>query len=316
MKPKIGIALGGGGARGFAHIGVLQALEAAGIDCDVVSGTSIGALVGAIYASGNIDKLVVASTRIKLTDIPLLLSPAWSTAGMFSGKNALEMLNEFVSVELIEQLPKPFAAVSADLNNAEIVIASHGDLRTAIRASIAIPGVFTPVCQGPRLLVDGGTLDPVPVEAARRLGADVVIAVDLFGAYPLQDPLLYTAPSLLERFPAVTTALGYLRSLSSKIGRSGAAPALEPDEGAIPNIIEMVERTLAVSQQHLTRLRLREHPADVVIAPAVSEVGLLDFHRGSPIIEIGRRAAEQALPRVRDELERRCAISQTGTEHG
>ena len=297
---KVGIALGGGGARGFAHIGVLKVLEEAGISIDIVSGTSIGALVGAVYASGSLDKLLTAATEIKLTDIPLLMSPSWSLGGIFSGKNALELLQDFVTARRIEELAKPFAAVSVDLKHSSIETFTSGDISQAVRASIAIPGVFTPVCSDGKVLVDGGTLDPVPVRAARALGADIVIAVDLFGAYPAQDPLPDEKPGIVQKYQS---ALTYIRSLSSKLRRSGDGQNQESVTS--PTIIEVIENTLAVSQQHLTKLRFKEYPADVVIAPRISSVGLLDFHRGLPVVDIGARAAREALPAIRACLESR-----------
>jgi NTE family protein len=176
---KLGIALGGGGAKGFAHIGVLKTLVEAGYDFDIVTGTSIGALVGAVYASSNLDKLEEITTKFKLLDIPLLLSPTISRQGLFSGRKIEDLLKELISEYRTEKLQKSFAAVCVDLNKPEIVTIQSGDLVKAVRASIAIPGIFTPIINENQLLVDGGVLEPVPVEAARQLGADFVVAVDL-----------------------------------------------------------------------------------------------------------------------------------------
>lgn len=176
---KLGIALGGGGAKGFAHIGVLKTLTKAGYDFDVVTGTSIGALVGAAYASSNLDKLEEITIKFNNLDIPFLLSPTISKKGLFSGKNIEELLKKAVNKYRIEELPKSFAAVCVDLNKPEIVTVKRGDVVKAVRASIAIPGIFTPVISGDQLLVDGGVLEPVPVEAAKMLGADFIVAVDL-----------------------------------------------------------------------------------------------------------------------------------------
>ena len=176
---KLGIALGGGGAKGFAHIGVLKTLVKAGYDFDIVTGTSIGALVGAVYASSNLDKLEEIITKFNLLHIPFLLSPTISRQGLFSGKKIESLLKELINEYRIEKLPKSFAAICVDLNKYELVTIQSGDLVKAVRASISIPGIFTPIKMGNQLLVDGGVLEPVPVEAAKKLGADFVIAVDL-----------------------------------------------------------------------------------------------------------------------------------------
>ncbi|NIP38156.1 MAG: patatin family protein [Candidatus Dadabacteria bacterium] len=176
---KLGIALGGGGAKGYAHIGVLKTFNKHGIEFDVISGTSVGAFVGAVYASGSLDKLEEIATRFSIIDIPLLLSPTLSKQGFFSGKKIEKILNEIIPESKIQDLPKPFSAVCVDLNKPRIVTLSKGNLVNAVRASIAIPGLFTPIKSGKQLLVDGGVLEPVPVEAARKMGADILVAVDL-----------------------------------------------------------------------------------------------------------------------------------------
>ncbi len=299
---KVGLALGGGGAKGFAHIGVLKALEEAGIHADVVAGTSVGALVGAVYCAGRLERLEERAAAISLTDIPLLLSPSWSFKGLFSGKNAIELLNDIIEFEQIEDLPKPFAAICSDLNRAEVVTLTTGALKEAIRASISIPAVFTPVTRGELLLVDGGLVDPVPVQAARALGAELVIAVDLFGTQPECHSSAPKRGFREKLWPAgLSNALNYLRSVAPK------APKNEdpvPRERAV-SMIDVLELTLAASQRLLTEYRLRENPADIVICPEVHDVGLLDFHRGEPVIELGFAAAKAAVPELEKLLRQR-----------
>ena len=299
---KIGIALGGGGARGFAHLGVIKALSKAGIDCEVVSGTSIGALVGAVYAGGDLEGLEEAACRVSLKDIPLLLSPTLSIKGIFSGKNALELLGDFIDFELIEDLPKSFAAVSVDIRSYDKVVFTEGNLREAVRASFAIPVLFTPVLSADQVLVDGGTREPVPVEDCRNLGADLVIAVDLFGMAPYSEE---TREFDRQLWPAgITNALTYLSSLSAKLPLGNWFERKERAKFRSPNLIDILEGTLAISQYQITQTRLREHPADILIQPNVSHVGLLDFHRGAPIIEIGVKAAEEKIPEILAALEK------------
>lgn len=227
---KLGIALGGGGAKGYAHIGVLKALSKAGIEFDIITGTSVGALVGAVYASGSLDKLEEISTKFSLLDIPLLLTPTISKQGFFSGKKIETLLKQIITESKIEQLPKPFAAVCVDLNTAEIINITNGDLLNAVRASIAIPAIFTPVKSGKKLLVDGGVLEPVPVEAAKKLGADIVIAVDLLSKSKhfrdLQDA---TIVDIIQK-TSIATQQGLTKY---RMGLYPADLVIEPDVSAL-----------------------------------------------------------------------------------
>jgi len=298
---RIGIALGGGGARGFAHIGVLRILQQQlgpiGRKIEVVTGTSIGALVGAVFASGTLEQLAKSANEIKLTDIPRLLSPSWPISGVFSGKNVLELLNEFLTADRIEELPLKYAAVSVDLKRGEPVTHSSGDLKQAIRASIAIPGVFSPVCTNSQVLVDGGICEPVPVLAARELGAEFVIAVDLFGNYSASE----CSPLSSALSSTVNTAMQYVRSIPGmKSFRKDEANA--NNENQLMSLVEVIERSFSIGQAQLTRSRLRESPPDLVIAPALGSVGLLDFHRGTALIEAGGAATEAILPELLQRL--------------
>ncbi|MCH8014537.1 MAG: patatin-like phospholipase family protein [Candidatus Dadabacteria bacterium] len=260
---KLGLALGGGGAKGFAHLGVLEVLTEAGIEFDVVAGTSIGALIGAVYVSGNLDKLKRYAINIGITDIPFLLGPTWPKGGLFSGSYVDKLIDEFVQLENIEDLKKPFAAVCVDLNNAEVVTFTKGNLKRAIRASTSIPGIFKPVIFEDKLLVDGGVLESVPVQAVHNLGADFVVAVDL------------------------------LSDLSMSHGSK---------QRKTPSILEVVQRSSIITQRKITEYKFKENPPDIVIRPPLSEVKVMDFHNGKSIMEIGRVAAQKVIPELLERI--------------
>jgi NTE family protein len=285
---KVGIALGGGGAKGFAHIGVLEVLTEAGIDCQVVTGTSAGALIGAAYCCNKLSEMKAKTKTISLKDIPSILSPAWSMQGFSNGKNALDFLSDFMTVDRIEDLPKSFGATAVDLLKGELVEFSSGDLREVLRSTISIPGLFTPIAIDGRLLVDGGVVEVLPIDLTRKLGADFVIAVDLYGSNA-EAPV-----SLPARKPLWPKGLKSALSYISGNPRGEKAKQL--------NLIKIIEATIAAIQKSSTQLRLREHPADILIQPAVSKVGALDFHRAEPVIEIGRIAAQEILPLLREKL--------------
>ena len=253
---KIGIALGGGAAKGFAHLGVLKVLREAGIEFDVVAGTSIGALVGAVYASGRLEKIESYASSLSRAKLAINLGPTWPARGLFSGNYIDKLVSDFIPVSTIEDLGKPFAAVCVDLKKAEIITFKEGDLHTALRASMSVPGLFKPLIYRDKILVDGGVLESVPVEAVRGLGADFVIAVDLL----------------------------------SDISGSPV------NEGGEWSIVEIVQRSSIIAQRRLSQFRYEKDPPDILITPSVSDVKVVDFHRGPEIIERGVKAAEQVLP--------------------
>lgn len=283
---KIGIALGGGGAKGFAHIGVLRALGEAGVDFDVVAGTSIGALVGAVYVSGKLPELESLSRRYGVTDLPLLLGPTWPSRGLFSGNYIERLLNKIVQVENIEDLGKPFAVLAVDLNKAEVVTFTRGNLYRAVHASMSIPGLFKPVIDGDRMLVDGGVLEPVPVNAVRHLGADIVVAVDLLSNLSPMRGGARTRPVFVD----------YIRSLAEKFYMEDLIKPREREIKYSPSLVDIIQRSSIVAQRRLTEYNFRDNPPDLIIDPPLSHIKTLDFHRGESIIEIGRLAADKVIP--------------------
>ena len=178
-QKKVGLALGSGSARGFAHIGVIRVLEAEGIPIDCIAGTSIGAIVGAVYASGTLPKGEEFLEDFDWKDMTALLDPLFPTSGLLGGKRIEKLLRSFLGSQRIEDFPISFAAVATDVTSGREVVFRQGDAVKAIRASMSLPGIFSPVFLNDRFLVDGALVSPVPVEVARGLGADVVIAVNL-----------------------------------------------------------------------------------------------------------------------------------------
>ena len=252
---KVGIALGGGAAKGFAHIGVIKMLEANGIVPVVVSGTSAGSVVGALYASGmnafDMQQKAVALDEASIRDIRLF------SGGLVQGQKLQDYVNAQVANKPAERLRKPFAAVATQLENGERAVFVRGNVGQAVRASSSIPGVFEPVIIGGKTFVDGGVVSPVPVDAARQLGAEFVIAVDI----------------------------------SSKA--SGQRPT---------SLLGAVNQSIAIMGQRLGEQELAR--ADVVIRPAVLDIGAADFEqRGRAILE-GEKAAMAAMPQIRAGVQR------------
>ncbi len=295
-KPKVGLVLGGGSARGWAHIGVIRALQGAGIEPDIICGTSIGSLVGAAYAAGELDDLetwvksLTWQTVIGLLDFTI-------TAGLIKGIRLIDFFRSRFSDLEIEELQKPFGAVATELATGREIWLREGKVLDAVRASIALPGLFTPVERNGRLIVDGGLVNPVPVSLARAMGADIVIAVDL-SADLMTRRLRKPVPAPVSK-PAGKPGkvASHLSTMLAKLQRGkdkkGAAPA-----PAIPSMLDVIATSINIMQERITRSRLAGEPADVVIQPRLGQMALMDFHRATPAINEGIRATEQAMPQL------------------
>jgi len=307
---KIGIALSGGGAKGFAHIGVLNALDRAGIEIDAVSGTSMGALVGAFYASGKLEELQERASGIRLRDIPLLLSLTISKQGLFSGRNIEKFLSEFLGGEKIERLNRKYAAVCIDLNKGNVITFTKGDLVQAVRASIAIPGVFKPVISKDELLVDGGIIEPLPVHAARDIGSDYVIAVDV-----ISDSINYSIFKENKLGPMQSTINSGLTTLYKYVASAtkiNSDKAKDNEEDMLVSdtigIISIIQRSILINQRKLITKDLLEYPADFIIRPELASLGVSDFHRAKQIIDIGEHAAVQVIKELKAKIRKAIRV--------
>ncbi len=298
---KIGLALGAGGAKGYAHLGIIRALEEAGMEIHLVSGTSIGALVGAIYAAGRFEDMEEFALGIRLSDLPKIFTPAFSKLGFLSGNYINAILKKFIGKENIEDLNIPFAAVAADLDMGERVVFSSGSIESAVRASVAIPGLFTPVVDGNRCLVDGGAVDPVPVEVARDMGAEKVIAVDLISNH---GPFVGSSDikSFFSRFPLRSRLNGmgnYFKSLGNSFYVLGGK---ERNPFSSKTIFDIIQRVSVVTQKRLIELNFQKSPPDILLRPEVSDIGMLDFHKASAGIGAGKKCVENNMHILRDLL--------------
>ncbi len=249
---KVGFALGAGAARGFAHIGVLKSLDQAGIKADVIAGTSAGSLVGVFYAAG-FTPWQIEDVALKVRDIDVADMSAASKRGMFAGEALQKLVNSYVKNVPIESFKIPFGAVATDLRNGDMVLMRNGDAGQAVRASCSIPGVFVPASIGGKELVDGGLTSPLPVQAARQMGADFVIGVDV-GAKP-QNPIqsgLYEV--LLQSFEVMGRALTKSEALQADF-------MIQPDNGKFSSTDfaarkELIQAGYEASESVLVKLKL------------------------------------------------------------
>jgi NTE family protein len=286
-KPRIGLALGSGSARGWAHIGVIRALEERGIKPDLVAGCSIGALVGAAYCDGQLDALEEWVRKLSFWDVVRLMDVRLA-GGLIDGQNLMASFADKLSDIDIEQLPIPFAAVATDLANGREVWLQNGPVPTAVRASIALPGIFSPVQIDNRWLVDGGLTNPVPVSLCRALGADIIIAVnlnsDIVGRH-LKKATEKTDVKEGDR-DLFNQFLKKLNSgiLESKLASWGIG---KKPTTAIPGLFEVMASSINIMQDKITKSRMAGDPPDVLISPCLGKLGLLEFDRASEAIDEG-----------------------------
>jgi len=309
---KVGLALGGGSARGWAHLGVLQALREHGIHPVCVAGTSIGALVGAFCAANKEDLLLEVVTGLNWRQFFRFFGFTFPRSGLVDGRKIEEFIRDQIGAVAIEDLDLPYAAVATDLARGAEVVMDRGDLISAVRASIAVPGMFTPVRRGAALLADGGLVNPVPVDVVRRMGADTVIAVDLnhdvvtnkgigrkkwFGAPPKQTAPAPAAPretpTFIDRLNrAVETFLARTNGGIRKNDAQKPDPELPSD---LPGILETVMAAIVIMTKQITDARLASEKPAIIVRPNLGHINFLEFHRAAEAIAEGRRAAEAAL---------------------
>jgi NTE family protein len=295
-RPSIGLVLGGGAARGFAHIGVLRTLLAKGLVPDIIAGTSIGAVVGGCYAAGKLDEIETWGRSLTRRSLWSYLDVSFSGSALLGGSKLADKIVDAVGDLTIDKLPLRFAAIATEIGTGHEIWITRGKVADAMRASYALPGIFPPVALGDRWLVDGALVNPVPVSVARALGARVVIAVnvntDLFGrGTAVPDLGDVAAPEIVEEAESRGVfGLFSERAMKRQILGSASRPGLST---------VMVE-AFNIMQDRITRARLAGDPPDLLISPRVGRIGLFDFHRAQEAITLGAEAAERALEGFED----------------
>lgn len=291
-RPRVGLALGGGSARGWAHVGVIRALEKAGIRADLVCGTSVGSLVGAAYAAGELDRFEQWLLGMQMKDVVGFFDVSL-TGGLLKGGRVMEFFRRNFVDRPIEELAMPFATVATALNTGSEVWLRDGSTVDAVRASISIPGLFTPVLRDGMTLVDGGLVNPVPVSLARAMGADVVIAVDL--GSDILGRHLTSGPPVAEPSSPIGE---WVRKLQENL--TGLVPAHSSDEPRLPSMHDVLFSSIDIMQVRIARSRMAGEPPDVIVSPRLAHLHLLDFHRAKEAIEEGKCAVEAILHNLRE----------------
>ncbi len=305
-RPRIGLALGSGAARGWSHIGIIDALVEVGIEPDIVCGTSIGSLVGAAYAFGRLAELRQWAQAATWREAVGLMDVRLSGGGLVNGNLIVEWLGGLGITQAIQDCPKRYAAIATDLVSGREIWLQSGAIDEAVRASIAMPGIFSPVRIDDKWLVDGGLSNPVPVSVCRALGADVIIAVnlngDLLGRRFESEPARTTAtapasaPEFLSRV---------LNQLPAGLHEQAAqiVPRLLPHGSSTPGYFEVLTNSINIMQDHITRTRLAGEPPHVMLIPRLRHITMMEFNRAKEAIAEGRRCVEEALPILRRYVE-------------
>lgn len=315
---RIALALGSGGARGYAHIGVINELTERGYDIVGVAGSSMGALVGGLHAAGKLDEFADWAGSLTQRAVLRLLDPSLTSPGVLRAEKILDAVRDILGDVTVESLPIPYTSVATDLIAGKSVWLQRGPLDDAIRASIAIPGIFTPHVLDGRLLADGGILDPLPMAPLSAVNADMTIAVSLSGGDPavrLSEPEPRVTTEWLGRMWRSTTALldtstaqrvmdsPAAKSVLSRFSSSledGADTAEALSDSGIPELprlgsFEIMNRTIDIAQSALARHTLATYPPDLLIEVPRNACRSLEYHRAEEVIEIGQELAAAAL---------------------
>lgn len=282
---RIGLALGSGVARGWAHIGVLRGLERIGIKPDIVCGTSIGALIGGVYLGGRLDAFEEWARQLNKMRLSRLFDFRLGSGGLIAGQRILEIFDRDLRERAIEDLPARFACVATEFATGHEVWLQCGNLLESVRASYALPGLFPPVKIDGRWLFDGALVNPVPVSVCRALGARIVIAVNLNA-----DAFGTDNAEIADAGDAAKQAIG-----NTTISLPGAALVrdLFSRESDMPSMFSVMSSSLNIVQDRLTRSRLAGDPPDIAITPKLGDIGLMQFDRAAESIAAGERAVEE-----------------------
>ena len=296
---KIGLALGSGAAKGWAHIGVIAALERAGIEIDVVAGCSVGALVGAAYVNGRLDPMEKWVKAFRYWDVIRLMDLSWQRGGLLRGERVFNHVRQLIPHDNLEACDKPFGVVATNLSTGRELWLTEGDLHQAVRASCSMPGLLPPVGYNGYWLVDGAVVNPVPISLTRALGADIVIAVDLqHDAHLMQQDLLSVTPQSDEE-AATAAAFSWGKKIRQRLTGLTQRRAYQT-----PGAMEIMTTSIQVLENRLKRNRMAGDPPDVLIQPFCPQISTLDFHRAEEAIAAGMAAVEkkmdELLPLVRN----------------
>ena len=296
-KPKIGLALGAGAARGWAHIGVLRELAAHGVKPDVIAGTSIGSVVGGCYAAGKLDAIETFARSMTKRRVFAMMDLSFSGMSLITGERLKTALEQELGGWEIENLPIPFAAVATEVGTGHEVWLQRGSLSLAVRASYALPGIFEPVRIGDRWLFDGALVNPIPVTVCRALGAEFVIAVNVTADTMYRSTVIRDQTAAAR--PTGEGAAAPFAGVADRLIEDRLLPRyFNKRTSDAPNVVSAMVDAFNIVQDRILRSRLAGDPPDATINARLDEVGMFDFHKAEQLIDVGRAAVKRALPNI------------------
>lgn len=288
-KIKIGLALGAGAAKGWAHIGVINALRKLGIEAEIVAGCSVGALVGAAFASDRLPVMEHWVRSFSYWDVIKLMDLSWRRGGLLRGERVFNAAAQLLKIDNFADCSLRFGAVTTNLSTGRELWMTKGDIHQAIRASCSMPGLLAPVWFEGYWLVDGALVNPVPISLARAMGADIVIAVDLqHDAHLMQQDLFSVHSNNPDTYPVETGS--WRERLRERINKM-----MLKKTHLTPTAMEIMSTSIQMLENRVKRTRMASDPPDVLIQPYCPQISTLDFHRASEAIEAGRLAVEKQL---------------------
>jgi NTE family protein len=294
MKPKVSLVLSGGGARGIAHIGVIEELEKRGYEIASVAGTSMGSLVGGVFADGAMDPFKEWMLTLDKLKVFRLVDFTLSRTGMVKGDKVFNKMKDFIPDTLIEDLKIPYAAVAVDLLNNKEVVFTSGRLFDAIRASVAIPSVLTPVKTDHGLLVDGGVMNNIPVNHVKRSPGDILVVVNVNASIPVKR-LKISKEETDRQKRAYQKKIEEFQSYLHKILPLGSSEKHSESHEEHMNYFNLIDKTISLMTDRMAQMSLKLHSPDVLIEVSRDSCGTFDFYRASEMIDMGKEAAKEAL---------------------
>ncbi|MCF7824351.1 MAG: patatin-like phospholipase family protein [Candidatus Marinimicrobia bacterium] len=306
---KIGLVLGSGSSRGWAHIGVIEALEKHGIEISLLTGVSAGSYIAASYAGGALESVKQFALGMDWKKVLSYLDLAFPRSGFIEGQRVVDLIQTYMDVTYFEEFRIPVHMLATDMLTGEQVVLSDGKITDALRASMAIPGLLTPKKINDRWLVDGGVVNPLPVDVCRAMGADFVIAVDLNSERINQDRMQENSQERERNLAGIEKKrIEVVKTWMKQYGSKGKAMSTKIDkwfspQESSPHIFEVLGSSLNIMQKKIEETNLEHHPPDILIQPRLGDLKLFDFHHAERAITEGFLQGEQAIPEILEKLE-------------
>jgi NTE family protein len=303
-NPKIGLVLGSGASRGWAHIGAIEALEEAGIKISMIAGASAGAFIGAAYAGGGLDKVKSFALNMDWRGVLAHLDIAFPRSGFIEGRKVAELIELYTQAVDFKDLKIPLTMIATDMYSAEQVLLNEGSITKALRASMGVPGVMTPSHLNGRWLVDGGVVNPLPVDVCRAMGAEIVVAVDINSERISSRPRKQRNPDWQNNLRETEkTRLEVVTSWIEKYGSVGKSMRTQIDKWfssseSTPHIFDVMSSSLSIMQKRIEQMNLQAHPPDILIQPSLGDMSFFDFDEAEHAIDEGYHQAKVAIPEL------------------